>query len=126
MASGDNSKEKDFVALRGNRRKNLRSHLLVLKIRGEDSRGVFFGYAKTIGKGGMFIASVNPRDVGEKMEISFTPPGYGKEARCACEVVWRRGFEPGFRAEPGMGIRFTSISAEVADGIEHWVHSEGP
>ncbi len=124
MASGESQERKDFVALRENRRKNLRSHLLVLKIRGEDSRGVFFGYAKTIGRGGMFIASVNPRDVGERMEISFTPPGYGKQARCKCEVVWRRGFEPGFKAEPGMGIKFTSISEDVAEGIDRWVHSE--
>jgi len=124
MESGESMTEKDFVALRANRRKNLRSHLLVLKIRGEDTRGVFFGYAKTIGKGGLFIASVNPRDVGEKVEISFTPPGYGKEALCACEVVWRRGFEPGFKAEPGMGLRFTSINAEVAESIDKWVNSE--
>jgi len=126
MGSGDSSEEKDFVALRENRRKNLRSHLLILKIKGEDRRGVFFGYAKTIGKGGMFIASVNPRDVGERMEISFTPPGYGQEALCTCEVMWRRGIEPGFKSEPGMGIRFTSISPEVAEGIDRWVHSETP
>lgn len=124
MASGDDGNEVDYVALRSNRRLNLRSHLLVLKIRGEDSCGVFFGYAKTIGKGGMFIASVNPREVGEQMEISFMLPGDGKESRCGCEVVWRRGFEPGFKAEPGMGIRFTSISPEIADGIERMVHSE--
>ncbi len=124
MGSGDHSEEKDFVALRENRRKNLRSHLLVLKIRGEDRRGVFFGYAKTIGKGGMFIASVNPRDVGESMEISFTPPGYGKAALCTCEVMWRRGFEPGFKAEPGMGIKFTAINSEVADEIDKWVLGE--
>ncbi len=58
------------------------------------------------------------------MEISFMLPGEGKETRCGCEVVWRRGFEPGFRAEPGMGIRFTSISPEVAEGIENMVRSE--
>lgn len=124
MASGDDGKEIDYVALRANRRLNLRSHLLVLKIRGEDSCGVFFGYAKTIGRGGMFIASVNPRDVGEQIEISFMLPGEGRETRCGCEVVWRRGFEPGFKAEPGMGIKFTSISPEVADGIDRMVNSE--
>jgi len=124
MASGDKGKEVDYVALRANRRVNLRSQLLVLKIRGEDACGVFFGYAKTIGRGGMFIASVNPRNVGETMEISFMLPGNVKETRCTCEVVWRRGFEPGFRAEPGMGIRFTGITPEVAEGIEEMVHGE--
>ncbi|MFQ5479945.1 MAG: PilZ domain-containing protein [Thermodesulfobacteriota bacterium] len=124
MAGGDKDKEIDYVALRANRRVNLRSQLLVLKIKGEDSCGVFFGYAKTIGRGGMFIASVNPREVGEQMEISFMLPGLSKETRCGCEVVWRRGLEPGFRAEPGMGIRFTSIAPEVADGIESMVRSE--
>ena len=124
MASGNGYDDKDYVLLRGSRRKDLRSQLLVLKVKGEDNRGVFFGYAKTIGRGGMFISSVNPRDVGKEIEIIFTPPGYGGQVRCRCEVVWRRGFDPGFKQEPGMGIRFLDINPDVADSIDTWVRKE--
>ncbi len=116
--------DNEFVMLRGSRRKDLRSQLLVLKVKGEDSRGVFFGYAKTIGRGGMFISSVNPRDVGEEIEIVFTPPGHNEQARCRCEVVWRRGFDPGFKQDPGMGIRFLDINPDVAESIDTWVRKE--
>ena len=122
MADGmERRDDGDYVLLRYSRRKNLRSQLLVLKVKAEDERGVFFGYAKTIGRGGMFISSVNPRNIGEEFEIIFTPPGYREAARCRCEVVWRRGFDPSFKSEPGMGIRFVDLDAEIADRIEEWV-----
>ena len=121
MADGGRGEDRDYVLLRYSRRKDLRSQLLVLKVKGEDERGVFFGYAKTIGRGGMFISSINPRGVGEKFEIIFTPPGYRKKARCRCEVVWRRGFDPTYKCEPGMGIKFLDLEDVVAEKIDEWV-----
>jgi uncharacterized protein (TIGR02266 family) len=113
---------KDFVTLRANRRKNLRKQILVLKVKGSGSRGAFFGYAKTISKGGMFIASVNPRKVGEEFEINFELPGTKEKATCRCKVAWMREYDPGsIRYEPGMGITFIDLAEDKRTKIDEWV-----
>lgn len=118
----ENGKDKDseFVVLRSDRRKELRKQLLVLKIKGEDVKGVFFGYAKTISRGGMFIASVNPRKVGEEFFITFKLPCMESDIKCRCAVVWMREYEP-HKQDPGMGIKFMDLADETRDKIEEWV-----
>lgn len=118
----ENGKDKDseFVVLRSDRRKQLRKQLLVLKIKGEDSKGVFFGYAKTISRGGMFVASVNPRKVGEEFAITFKLPFMESDIKCRCAVVWMREYEP-HKQDPGMGIKFMDLDDETRDRIEDWV-----
>ncbi len=120
MASGKEP-EKNYILLRANRRKNLRKQLLVLKVRGEDKRGVFFGYAKTMSRGGMFITSVNPRKVGEEFEITFKLPGVAPDIRCKCSVIWMREYDSLVKQEPGMGIKFIDLDNEVRDKIDAWV-----
>ncbi len=108
------------------RRKQLRGHLLVLKVKGErHNREVFFGYAKNLSRTGMFIASVNPRQVGDEFTIAFRLPGaQGVEVRCRCRVVWRREFDPRFKDEPGMGIEFLGLDPLLQKRIESWVMSQ--
>ncbi len=124
MVDGKGPKEDDYVVLRSNRRKHLRSQLLVLKVKGENRRGVFFGYSKTIGGGGMFISTVSPRNVGEEFEISFKTPWDGTELRCRCVVAWQRGFDPKLKEEPGMGIRFLNLDGEVRAKTDEWVNKQ--
>jgi uncharacterized protein (TIGR02266 family) len=123
MAGGKDKKDNGYVVLRDNRRKHLRKQILVLKIKGSDSRGAFFGYAKTFGRGGMFIASVNPRKVGEEFEISFVIPEAGGEIKCRCEVVWQREYDPKHSFEPGMGIRFIGLDDATEARIAEWLET---
>ncbi len=124
MVDGKEPEEYDYVVLRSNRRKNLRKQLLVLKVKGEDRRGSFFGYAKTIGWGGMFISTVSPRQVGEEFDISFKTPWDETEVGCRCVVAWQRGFDPKFKEEPGMGIKFINLDVEVRTKIDEWVSKQ--
>lgn len=122
MGDGNNKKTEDqYVLLRSNRRKNLRKQLLVLKVRGEDKRGVFFGYAKTISKGGMFIGSVNPKKVGEEFEISFSIAELKMDLKCRCVVVWSREYDSLTRQEPGMGIKFIDLDVQTTEKIDEWI-----
>lgn len=116
----ENGKDDQYVVLRSDRRKNLRKQLLVLKVKGEDARGAFFGYAKTMGRGGMFIASVNPRKVGEEFVISFKLGSRGPDIKCRCSVVWVREYTP-HKQDPGMGIRFEDMDEVTRDMIDEWV-----
>ena len=121
MANGKVGEKESYVLLRGNRRKHLRKQLLVLKIKGEGSRGSFFGYAKTVSKDGMFIASVNPHRLGEEFQITFKIPETDIEAKCSCVVIWRREFDPTLKREPGMGINFIDLDYAIREKIEEWI-----
>jgi len=120
MVNGEEEKKSDYVLLRSDRRRNLRSHLLVLNVRGEASNKSFFGYAKVISRGGMFIATVNPREIGEEFMIEFSLPDK-TPVRCKCRVVWRRDFLPRALHEPGMGIKFLDMVEEIGNKIDRWV-----
>lgn len=123
MASGKKQQpEEQYVLLRSDRRKNLRKQLLVLKIRGEDNRGVFFGYAKTVSRGGMFISSVNPRKMGEEFEITFKlDEKLEREIKCRAVVVWIREYDSLVKQEPGMGIKFIDLDDATREEIDEWI-----
>ena len=121
MANGKKEPEDQYVLLRSDRRKNLRKQLLVLKVRGEDTRGAFFGYAKTISRGGMFISSVNPKKMSEEFEITFKLDDPGREIKCKAVVVWIREYDTLIKQEPGMGIKFIGLDESVKDEIDAWI-----
>ena len=107
-------------------RRNLRSPLLVLRVRLDDGRKTFFGYAKNISRGGIFIATINPKEVGSRFQVEIPlPPPLCRTLQCFCEVVWTRDFSKGSLYEPGMGLKFLDLPAEMADRIEGWIKSVG-
>jgi uncharacterized protein (TIGR02266 family) len=103
------------------RRRHLRAPLIVLKIKLEDEKKVFFGYAKNLSKSGMFIASVNPHEPGTVFDVEFPlPDDSEKTVRCRCKVIWQRRYTHGSTQEPGMGLRFIDLSREAAKIIDAW------
>ncbi len=116
----ENTPSTDGVQL--NKRKNLRAPILTLRVKLDDGQKVFFGYAKNISATGMFIASINPKDPGEayQVEIPLPAPIY-RTVQCTCEVIWTRQYGKKSTYEPGMGLRFVDMAAEVAADIERWV-----
>ena len=103
------------------RRRALRSPIIVFKVSEEDDLGHLFGYAKNISRSGFFITSINPRTPGEQFTIAFEIPGAQISVRCRCEVVWRRNYDSEIKAEPGYGVRFLDILEETAQAIDAWV-----
>jgi uncharacterized protein (TIGR02266 family) len=108
------------------KRKNLRNHLLVLRVKGEASGNVFFGYAKNISKSGMFVSSVYPKEVGEKFTIEFTLPKKKKPIRCQCIVKWCRNYDPKSKYEPGMGVSFLDLDKKERKAINECVIDSSP
>lgn len=102
-------------------RKYLRDPIIVFKIREETDREYFFGYAKNISRGGLFIASINPRPPGETFHITFQIPGTEIKVDCQCEVVWTRPYDSKIKLDPGYGIRFLDLPEETAKAIDYWV-----
>jgi len=106
-------------------RTNLRAPLIIQKVHVDSERPVFFGYSKNISRSGLFIATTNPIEPGEQidLEIPLPPPLKGK-VRCRCEVVWKRPFGKHLPFEPGMGLKFINMPEEVASQIDEWVKKQ--
>ncbi|VAV84160.1 hypothetical protein MNBD_DELTA01-786 [hydrothermal vent metagenome] len=126
MTEDAENTEADHVVLRPERRGKLRSALLVLKVESESGgENTLFGYAKSIAPNGMFIATVNPKQVGRQFMISFELPNTGTKVACSCRVMWSRDYDSNLKNEPGMGIMFLDLLAEYSKEIEGWIEEEG-
>ncbi len=106
------------------KRRAVRTPILVMKVAGAEEKVTLFGYAKNISRGGLFIQSVNPRKPGERFSVSFKIPGTPIEARCRCEVVWMREYRRKVASEPGYGVRFLDLAEPVAREIDDWVKTQ--
>ncbi len=108
-----------------NRRKNLRNPLPVLRVKVDENRRVFFGYARNISKAGLFITTLNPREIGSRFPVELTlPEPIDQTVECTCEVVWNRNYTRNSDYDPGMGLKFTDLNDAVGEAIEAWVHQE--
>ncbi len=114
----------DFSCVQKERRRELRVPLRVIRVKIETNTDVFFGYAKNISAGGLFISTVNPKGVGEKFKLKITLPNSKKEIVVMAEVVWSRKFSESKEYEPGMGIKYIEITDEDAELIRQFVNSE--
>lgn len=112
----------EYAEVQKNQRCATRSALIVEKIPCGDGHKAFFGYAKNISRGGLFIATVKPRDPGDEFLIEFSlPTKPPQKIRCNCQVVWKRHFHRKDLHEPGMGLRFLDLATPDGDRIDGWV-----
>lgn len=116
--------ETGYPVKQQDQRSNLRVPLIVEKLPCGDGRRTFFGYARNISRGGLFIATVSPREPGEQFDLQVTlPPAARLTLNCRCEVVWKRPFQRGGKYEPGMGLRFLDLPPESVAALELWLRS---
>lgn len=119
MGELDNS---TYTQQQKNKRRAVRSSLIVEKIPCGDGYKTLFGYAKNVSCGGLFIATVAPREPGEKFLIELSLPTKPRhKVRCQCQVVWKHHFKSNDKNEPGMGLRFIDLADDDGVKIEAWV-----
>ena len=112
----------EYTAAQINKRRAVRAPLIVEKIPCADGQKTFFGYAKNLSRGGLFIATVKPREVGEEFFIEWTLTTKPRHTiRCRCEVVWKQHFQRKGVHEPGMGLRFLDLNDADGGKIDVWV-----
>jgi len=103
-------------------RRQLRVPLIVERVPCGDGRKTFFGYARNLSCGGVFIATVNPREPGDRFDLQMTLPANSPVTlQCHCEVVWKRLFTQGGKYEPGMGLRFLDLAPDTTAQLERWL-----
>src|ERR1700722_5522818 len=93
--------------------------------RGEDHRGVFtwgvdcvaddtflFASIANISQMGIFVRTIEPLEVGTRMNLTFAPPGY-EPFKLEGAVAWVNPIrEGGDNPNPGMGIRFVGLTLD--------------
>jgi len=122
MSSND---QPEYAAEQKNQRRTTRAPLIVEKIPCGDGVKTLFGYAKNVSRGGLFIATVKPREPGEVFMIEMTLSTNPRHTlRCRCEVVWKRHFQRKENLQPGMGLRFIDLSITDGDKIDEWVTAQ--
>jgi uncharacterized protein (TIGR02266 family) len=116
------SKQPEREAVQKDQRRNLRAPLIVYRLRFDDGQKTFFGYSKNISRGGLFIATVNPREPGSRFTVEIPlPPPLKRVVSCTCEVVWSRPYDRKSPFEPGMGLKFLDLSEADAEALDRWV-----
>ncbi|NIQ95978.1 MAG: pilus assembly protein PilZ [Desulfuromonadales bacterium] len=120
LNDGENSlPEKD-----PDKRRDLRTPLIVLKVKLDDGNKAFFGYAKNISRSGLFIATVNPKEPGSTFHIEIPlPDPINRSVQCEAEVIWKRHYTRGGPYEPGMGLKFNGMPDHMAELIDLWAQS---
>jgi uncharacterized protein (TIGR02266 family) len=78
---------------------------------------------KNIGVGGMFVATDQPREIGDRLAVTFELPGETLPMTVETEVRWMRKTThagPGDQVA-GMGLRFLSLPVIASVWIEHFL-----
>ena len=82
-----------------------------------------FAYITDISAMGIFIQTNSPEPAGTRLNLRFTPPGLDAPLELEGEVIWVNPYRPGDRENlnPGMGIRFVSLTPELRQRLTEFV-----
>lgn len=82
----------------------------------------FADYTKNISKGGTFIRTTKPLDVGTEFVFVLSFPAQDKQLKLKGEVMWVVSEEKSTDEQPpGMGIRFLFANQDERDAVDHFV-----
>src|SRR5215467_12822833 len=94
-------------------RRNNDRHAIELKVEYKRLNTFFADYTKNISKGGTFIRTDKPLDVGTEFVFALGIPNLGEPVRLRGRVMWTIPPERGTSDAPaGMGIRFQYANEE--------------
>ena len=105
--------------------RRLRTPLMVVKAGASEGPRTLFGYATHLGREGLTINSLAPRDVGSLFRLELAAPGpRSRTLECTCEVVWQRFYTKDQGYKPGMGLKFLDLPDEGSAAIDAWIREQ--
>ena len=109
MASGSEKRGEDRAAIQ-------------LRVDYKRLNTFFADYTKNISKGGTFIRTVKPLDVGTEFVFVLSVPSHNKQLELKGEVVWVVTEEKADADNPaGMGIKFKFADDSERDKVDEFV-----
>ena len=95
-----------------NRRQHARAPI-ELKVEYKRLNTFLADYTRNISRGGTFVATANPLNVGTRFVFALSVPGLGEPLKLTGKVVWTTNEDEASPANPaGMGIEFQYRDAE--------------
>jgi len=86
----------------------------------------YSGFSDDIDEGGIFVATFEPRPVGDKVLVNFKLPG-GRPVTAQGEVQWVREYNPLVpEMAPGMGVKFTNLMPKDREAIAAFMKDRAP
>ncbi|MBW2735630.1 MAG: TIGR02266 family protein [Deltaproteobacteria bacterium] len=87
----------------------------------------FTGFAENISSGGIFVATYDPRPLGDVLDVLFTVPGLQEPSRARGRVVWLREHDPlNPDSVAGMGLRFEEIDGCTTEAVNRFIQHRDP
>jgi uncharacterized protein (TIGR02266 family) len=123
-ASSAATKNKARPFVPRDRRYLLPSPLLVLEVKGKGYERIFIGYAENLSLGGLMMSTPKRLKPGDQFPVEFVLPDRKTTVSCTCEVVWKRGDQPGV-PQVGVGLRFVGVGPAARKVLDQWVRREG-
>ena len=97
-------------------------HAITLRVDYKRMNTFFADYAKNISKGGTFIRTSKPLDVGTEFVFVLSFPAQESQLRLKGEVIWVVAEEKATDEQPpGMGIRFLFQNDTERDAVDQFV-----
>ena len=87
----------------------------------------YTGFMENLSSGGLFIATHQPAQIGEVMEITFTVPGIPGTCVAIAQVTWTRAYDATNEdMVPGMGLKFIQLDQKVRAAVELFIKHREP
>ena len=105
--SNDINTARDFVTRKSERVKK------VLSLKFKDHRTFIKAYTDNAGRGGLFIRTVNPLEVGRGFPLELQISGDPESLQIECQVAWTKKQAEETKDKPaGMGVQFLEMSKQ--------------
>jgi type IV pilus assembly protein PilZ len=114
--------EHGVVVPSGSDRRRFPRHAITLRVDYKRMNTFFADYAKNISKGGTFIRTSKPLDVGTEFVFVLSIPGQPDQLQLLGEVMWTVDEKRATEEQPaGMGIRFRFTDDSERTQLEQFV-----
>jgi uncharacterized protein (TIGR02266 family) len=118
-------KESSKPEASGMRREHSR-HRVDLDVTVSSDHNFYTGFIENMSSGGIFIATHRLKQVGEMVEFTINLPDSKQPITGVGEVRWVRVYSEESNVEPGMGVRFTEISAQAVHRVQAFLAQREP
>jgi uncharacterized protein (TIGR02266 family) len=100
---------------------------LTVEVTFTSEHNFYTGFLQNISCGGIFVATYEIINIGQKVELEFSLPGLEGHCLTRCEVRWLRDYNPlSPETIPGMGLRFIELQEHVRVAVERFLRQRDP
>ena len=87
----------------------------------------YTGFLENLSSGGLFVATHNPAEIGDVVEVTFTVPALHRNCSAMCLVQWTRDYNPSMPDMiPGMGLKFVNLDTDARAAVELFIKHREP